>query len=46
MANYYTKLGLVFWKSGNHLFHASTLTRLFHLSKDQRKNLSQEELQK
>lgn len=46
MANYYSKLGLVFWKSGNHLFHACTLTRLFHLSKDQRKNLSQEELQK
>ncbi|OWF43183.1 eukaryotic translation initiation factor 3 subunit A-like [Mizuhopecten yessoensis] len=46
MANYYQKLGLVFWKSGNALFHASTLHRLFHLSREQRKNLSQEELQK
>lgn len=44
MANYYQKLGLVFWKSGNHLFHACTLHRLFHLSRDQKKNLSQEEL--
>ncbi|XP_019635290.1 PREDICTED: eukaryotic translation initiation factor 3 subunit A-like [Branchiostoma belcheri] len=46
MANYYTKLGMVFWKSGNQLFHASALHRLFHLSKEQRKNLSQDELQK
>ncbi|XP_033757594.1 eukaryotic translation initiation factor 3 subunit A-like isoform X2 [Pecten maximus] len=46
MANYYQKLGLVFWKSGNALFHASTLHRLFHLSREQRKNLSQDELQK
>lgn len=46
MANYYQKLGLVFWKSGNQLFHASTLHRMFHLSREQRKNLSQEELQK
>lgn len=46
MANYYQKLGLVFWKSGNALFHASTLHRLFHLSREQRKNLTQEELQK
>ncbi|XP_052101491.1 eukaryotic translation initiation factor 3 subunit A-like [Mytilus californianus] len=46
MANYYQKLGLVFWKSGNQLFHASTLHRMFHLSREQRKNLSPEELQK
>lgn len=46
MANYYQKLGLVFWKSGNHLFHACTLHRLFHLSREQKKNLSQEELQR
>jgi len=46
MANYYHKLGLVFAKSGNHLFHACTLQKLFSLSREQRKNLSQEELQK
>lgn len=46
MANYYQKLGLVFWKSGNGLFHASTLHRLYILSREQRKNLSAEELQK
>jgi len=46
MANYYQKLGLVFAKSGNHLFHACTLQKLFSLSREQRKNLSQEELQK
>lgn len=46
MANYFHKLGLVFSKSGNQLFHACTLHRLFSLSREQRKNLSQEELQK
>ncbi|XP_002738406.1 eukaryotic translation initiation factor 3 subunit A [Saccoglossus kowalevskii] len=46
MANYYTKLGLVFWKSGNHLFHACALHRLLQLSREQRKNLSQDEIQK
>ncbi|PVD29624.1 hypothetical protein C0Q70_08879 [Pomacea canaliculata] len=46
MANYYQKLGLVFAKSGNHLFHASTLHRLFNLLREQRKNLSQDELQR
>ena len=46
MANYYMKLGLVFWKSGNHLFHACTLHRHFLLAREQRKNLSQEEQQK
>lgn len=46
MANYYMKLGLVFWKSGNQLFHACTLHRHFLLAREQRKNLSQEELQK
>jgi len=44
MANYYQKLGLVFSKSGNHLFHATTLHRLFSLSREQRKNLSTDEL--
>ncbi|XP_048744696.2 eukaryotic translation initiation factor 3 subunit A-like isoform X2 [Ostrea edulis] len=46
MANYYQKLGMVFWKSGNGLFHASTLHRLYTLSREQRKNLSADELQK
>ncbi|XP_046545419.1 eukaryotic translation initiation factor 3 subunit A-like [Haliotis rubra] len=46
MANYLQKFGLVFWKSGNHLFHACTLHRIFHLSREQRKNLTTEELQK
>lgn len=46
MANYYQKLGLVFWKSGNPLFHACTLHRLYQLSREQRKNLSQDELLK
>jgi len=44
MANYYQKLGLVFWKAGNYMFHACAWHRLFHLTRDQRKNLSQEEL--
>merc|ERR1719348_1990633 len=46
MANYYQKLALVFWKAGNKLFHACALLRLFQLSRDQRKNLSSDELSK
>uniref|UniRef100_A0A8C4PWC5 Eukaryotic translation initiation factor 3 subunit A n=1 Tax=Eptatretus burgeri TaxID=7764 RepID=A0A8C4PWC5_EPTBU len=46
MANYYQKVSMVFWKSGNTLFHACTLHRLFHLSREMRKNLSQEEMQR
>ncbi|XP_038070964.1 eukaryotic translation initiation factor 3 subunit A-like [Patiria miniata] len=46
MANYYQKLGLVFWKSGNGLFHACALHRLLQLSREQRKNLTQEEIQR
>ncbi|XP_077992284.1 eukaryotic translation initiation factor 3 subunit A-like [Glandiceps talaboti] len=46
MANYYHKLGLVFWKSGNPLFHACALHRLLQLSREQRKNLSQDEIQR
>ncbi|XP_078079365.1 eukaryotic translation initiation factor 3 subunit A [Mustelus asterias] len=46
MANYYNKVSTVFWKSGNALFHASTLHRLYHLSREMRKNLSQEEMQR
>ncbi|CAH2323251.1 eukaryotic translation initiation factor 3 subunit A [Pelobates cultripes] len=46
MANYYNKVSTVFWKSGNALFHASTLHRLFHLSREMRKNLTQDEMQR
>ncbi|XP_053548646.1 eukaryotic translation initiation factor 3 subunit A [Bombina bombina] len=46
MANYYNKVSTVFWKSGNALFHASTLHRLYHLSKEMRKNLTPEETQR
>ncbi|KAJ8025425.1 Eukaryotic translation initiation factor 3 subunit A [Holothuria leucospilota] len=46
MATYYTKLGLVFWKSGNRLFHACALHRLLQLSREHRKNLTAEEMQR
>nr|XP_033799146.1 eukaryotic translation initiation factor 3 subunit A isoform X2 [Geotrypetes seraphini] len=46
MANYYNKVSTVFWKSGNALFHATTLHRLYHLSREMRKNLTQEEMQR
>ncbi|XP_075071656.1 eukaryotic translation initiation factor 3 subunit A isoform X2 [Mixophyes fleayi] len=46
MANYYNKVSTVFWKSGNTLFHASTLHRLYHLSREMRKNLTPEEMQR
>uniref|UniRef100_A0A673K231 Eukaryotic translation initiation factor 3 subunit A n=1 Tax=Sinocyclocheilus rhinocerous TaxID=307959 RepID=A0A673K231_9TELE len=46
MANYYNKVSTVFWKSGNALFHACTLHRLYHLSREMRKNLTPEEMQR
>lgn len=46
MFNYYTKLGLIFWKAGNHLFHAATLQKLFVLLKEQKKTITPEELTK
>ncbi|XP_008320357.1 eukaryotic translation initiation factor 3 subunit A isoform X2 [Cynoglossus semilaevis] len=46
MANYYNKVSTVFWKSGNALFHACTLHRLYNLSREMRKNLSQDEMQR
>ncbi|GFU02002.1 eukaryotic translation initiation factor 3 subunit A [Nephila pilipes] len=46
MANYYQKLALVFWKSNNYLFHAAALFRLFHLSREQKKNITAEEISK
>ncbi|KAL7294910.1 hypothetical protein TKK_0011831 [Trichogramma kaykai] len=45
MANYYQKLVMVFWKAGNHLFHAAALFKLFQLSRDMKKNMYSEELQ-
>ena len=46
MFNYYTKLSLIFWKAGNHLFHAATLQKLFVLLKEQKKTITNEELTK
>ncbi|XP_059468760.1 eukaryotic translation initiation factor 3 subunit A isoform X2 [Neocloeon triangulifer] len=46
MANYYQKLALVFWKAGHNLFHAAALFKLFQLSKEMKKNITQEELSK
>ncbi|XP_028982986.1 eukaryotic translation initiation factor 3 subunit A [Betta splendens] len=46
MANYYNKVSTVFWKSGNALFHACTLHRLYHLSREMRKNLTPDEMQR
>lgn len=44
MANYYQKLAMVFWKAGNHLFHAAALLKLFQLTREMKKNITQEEL--
>uniref|UniRef100_A0A182VQ83 Eukaryotic translation initiation factor 3 subunit A n=1 Tax=Anopheles minimus TaxID=112268 RepID=A0A182VQ83_9DIPT len=46
MALYYTKLAMVFWKAGNQLFHASALLKLFQLSRDMKKNVTPEEIQR
>ncbi|XP_074031572.1 eukaryotic translation initiation factor 3 subunit a isoform X2 [Leptinotarsa decemlineata] len=46
MANYYQKLAMVFWKAGNYLFHAAALFKLFQLSKEMKKNITAEELQR
>ena len=46
MANYYTKLAMVFWKAGNQLFHAAALLRLFQLSRDLKKTITSEEIQR
>ncbi|KAG9509288.1 Eukaryotic translation initiation factor 3 subunit A, partial [Fragariocoptes setiger] len=44
MANYYQKLALVFWKANCHLFHAAALFRLFHLTRELKKNITPEEM--
>lgn len=46
MANYYQKLALVFWKADCHLFHAAALFRLFHLTRELKKTITQEEVQR
>lgn len=46
MANYYQKLSMVFWKAGNQLFHAASLLKLFQLSREMKKNITSEELQR
>lgn len=46
IASYYQKLALVFWKANSNLFHAAALFRLFHLSKDLRKNITNDDIQK
>uniref|UniRef100_A0A1B0D2Z0 Eukaryotic translation initiation factor 3 subunit A n=2 Tax=Phlebotomus papatasi TaxID=29031 RepID=A0A1B0D2Z0_PHLPP len=46
MANYYQKLAMVFWKAGNQLFHAAALLKLFQLTREMKKNITPEELQR
>ncbi|OTF77156.1 eukaryotic translation initiation factor 3 subunit A-like protein [Euroglyphus maynei] len=46
IASYYQKLSLVFWKANSNLFHATALFRLFHLSKELRKNITADDIQK
>merc|ERR1711892_739802 len=46
MANYYQKLALVFWKSGNFLFHAAAVFKHLQLTREMKKNISTEELAK
>eukprot|EP01134_Creolimax_fragrantissima_P001827 CFRG1827T1 len=43
MAMYFDKLHAVFWQANNHVFHAYAWHRLFLMSKEQKKNLTEEE---
>lgn len=46
MANYYQKLAMVFAKAGNQLFHAAALLKLFQLTRELKKNTTEEEMQR
>lgn len=46
MANYYQKLAMVFWKAGNQLFHAAALLKLFQLTREMKKNITKDEMQR
>eukprot|EP00088_Acartia_fossae_P002760 TRINITY_DN1113_c0_g1_i1.p1 TRINITY_DN1113_c0_g1~~TRINITY_DN1113_c0_g1_i1.p1 ORF type:complete len:1134 (-),score=468.42 TRINITY_DN1113_c0_g1_i1:209-3610(-) len=44
MAQYYLKLALVFWKSGNQLFHAAAVFKHFQLVREMKKHLSLDDM--
>lgn len=44
LANFHTKLSLVFWKADSMLFHACARHKLFRLTKDMKKNPSMDDL--
>ena len=46
MANYFEKVSLVFLKAKNLLFHAAALLKLFVLTKDQKKTVTADELER
>ncbi|XP_018785649.1 PREDICTED: eukaryotic translation initiation factor 3 subunit A [Bactrocera latifrons] len=46
MANYYQKLAMVFSKAGNQLFHAAALLKLFQLTRELKKNLTKDDMQR
>lgn len=46
MATYYQKLSLVFWKANCPLFHAAALFKYFNLSRELKKNITAEEVER
>lgn len=46
MATYYQKLSLVFWKANCPLFHAAALFKFFNLSRELKKNITAEEVER
>ena len=46
MANYFEKVSLVFLKAKNLLFHAAALLKLFILTKEQKKTVTADELER